>query len=74
MKVWVYESRRGEIVIFSEDHRHLARAEQDDDNGCSVENFMTHPELYGEGEINGNPDEGDFSIDDGGSIILMEVQ
>jgi hypothetical protein len=69
MKVWVYESRRGEIRIFAEHNRHLARAEQDDDNRCTVEDILADNEL----EVDGNPDEGDFSIDDGGSITLMEV-
>lgn len=73
MKVWVYESRRGEIAVYAEQHRHLARQEQDDDNGCTVQQLNDNPEVYGEGEINGDPDKDDFSIDDGGSITLMDV-
>lgn len=69
MRVWVYESRRGEVMLFSEDKRHLARAEQDIDNGCNVASIAAD----GEFEICGDPDEGDFSIDDGGSISLVEV-
>lgn len=70
MKVWVYESRRGEIAIYAEDKRHIARKEQDLDNGCNVADIAAD----GEFEICGDPDEGDFSIDDGGSITLMNVQ
>lgn len=68
MKVWVYESRRGEVMLFSEDKRHMARKEQDDDNGCTYEDCVKDGSW-----IDGNPDEGDFSIDDGGSITLIEV-
>jgi hypothetical protein len=74
MKVWVYKSRRGEIQLFAEDKRHWARIEQDADNGCSVEDILANPELYGDGEIDGDPNEGNFSIDDGGSIKLVLVQ
>lgn len=70
MKVWVYVSRRGEITIYAEHNRHLARREQDIDNGMSVADILGD----GEFEICGNSFHGDFSIDDGGSITLMEVQ
>lgn len=66
MRVWVYESRRGEVMLFSEDKRHMARKEQDDDNGCTWQQCTDN-------EIDGDPDSGDFSIDDGGSITLVEV-
>lgn len=70
MKVWVYESRRGEISLFAENRRHWARIEQDADNGCNVASILAD----GEFEVCGDPDEGDFSIDDGGSIKLTVVQ
>lgn len=69
MNVWVYQSRRGEIAVYAEDKRAEARKEQDEDNRC------TYEEAKEDGSwIDGDPDEGDFSIDDGGSITLMEVQ
>lgn len=74
MKVWVYTSRRGEIQLFAEDKRHWARIEQDADNGCSVEDVENNPELYGGGSMSGDPNQGDFSMDDGGSIELVLVQ
>lgn len=70
MKVWVYESRRGEVMLFSEDKRHLARMFQDEDNGGTVEQIRDNDSGL---EIDGDPDSGDFSIDDGGSINLVEV-
>jgi hypothetical protein len=70
MKVWVYTSRRGEISLFAENRRHWARIEQDADNGCDVDSIIES----GEFEVNGDPDKGDFSIDDGGSIELTLVQ
>ena len=69
MKVWVYKSRRGEISIFDETKRSFARVEQDADNGCTWEDAKRDGSW-----IDGDPGEGNFSIDDGGSIRLMEVQ
>ena len=69
MRVWVYTSRRGEVALYSEDKRAVARKEQDDDNGCTWEDAKRDGSW-----IDGDPDEGNFSIDDGGSIELMVVQ
>lgn len=70
MKVWVYQGRHGELLVFAEENRHLARREQDEDNRCTVEDIIEQ----GDFEVDGNKMSGDFSIDDGGSITLMEVQ
>jgi len=68
MKIWVYEGRNGEVMIFAENHRQLARAVQDEDNNCTWEDAIDMGL-----EVAGNSDEGNFSIDDGGSITLAEV-
>lgn len=68
MKVWVYQSRRGEIAIYTEDKRSTARFDQDIDNNCTVDDARKMGL-----DVSGDPDEGDFSIDDGGSIVLQEV-
>jgi hypothetical protein len=70
VKVWIYTSRRGEVQLFAENRRHWARIEQDADNSCTVEDIVRD----GEFEVSGDPNEGDFSIDDGGSIELVLVQ
>lgn len=68
MKVWVYQSRRDEITVYAEHNRPLARTAQNKDNGC------TFYEAAKMGlEVSGDPESGDFSIDDGGSITLMEI-
>lgn len=69
MKVWVYESRNGEIAVYAEEKRHWARKEQDDDNRCTYEDAKANGSW-----IDGDPDQGDFSIDDGGSITLVTVR
>lgn len=70
MNVWVYKGRHGELMVFSEENRHLARKEQDEDNNATVEDIRQ----WAESDIDGDPDKGDFSIDDGGSIHLVEVK
>ena len=69
MKIWIYESRSAPSAAyynFSD-----ARKQQDEDNRMTVEEIL---EDQGEWAVEGSEEEGFFSIDDGGSIDLVEVQ
>lgn len=72
VEVWIYEGRNSAAQAFwnFED----ARREQDEDNGCTVEDIRAYPNLYGDLEIGGSEEEGWFYIDDGGSIHKVTVQ
>lgn len=76
MKVWVYESRRQEVRVFTGDHEGWvkARAAQDEDNRVTVEEILANPDLYGGGEIDGSEEQGWWYIEDGGEINLTEVE
>lgn len=71
MKVWVYRSRNGNHGVFTGDSDGFRRARerQDEDNRCTVEDALE------EGwDVSGSEEHGYFSIDDGGSIELMDVE
>jgi hypothetical protein len=70
--VWIYEGRNSGPRAFwnFED----ARREQDEENGCTVEDILAYPESYGNPEVGGSKEEGFFYIDDGGAITRVEVE
>lgn len=72
MKIWVYKSRNGYTNLYPGTHEGFvrARAAQDDDNRCTIEDIIR----LGYGEVGGSEEEGRFYADDGGSIELLEVQ
>lgn len=69
MDVWLYTSRKGRPMVFAEHARHKARAEQDADNRCTWEQARDMGL-----EVNGDPDFGYFSIDDGGTVEKVTVE
>jgi hypothetical protein len=67
----VYRSRNGNHGVFTGDLDGFTRARerQDEDNRCTAE------EAEEDGfDVSGSWEQGHFSIDDGGSIDLFEVE
>jgi hypothetical protein len=70
MKLWLYQGRHGELQLFSfSGGFEKARAIQDEDNGCTEEEAVAN-----DLDVYGSKEGGYFSIDDGGSITLLEVE
>lgn len=69
MKVWVYQGRHGQLELYPEGDFERARAQQDEDNRCTLDDIRTMGL-----DVSGSEAEGSFSIDEGGRIDLVEVQ
>jgi hypothetical protein len=67
MKLWVYQGRHGELELYNDFA--TARAQQDEDNGMTVEEILEQGDL----EVGGSEEEGSFWIDEGGDITLVQV-
>lgn len=66
-EVWIYEARNDGPAVYW--NFADARAQQDEDNRCSVE------EAIREGfEVGGSEERGFFYIDDGGAITKAKIQ
>lgn len=68
-KVWIYCGRSSSPEAFYnfED----ARKVQDEDNRMTLDEIIAE---FGQDAVSGSEEEGNFSIDDGGSITLVEIQ
>lgn len=71
-EIWIYEGRNSAAQAFW--NYQDARKEQDEDNGCTLEDIQQYPELYGNPDYGGSEEKGYFYIDDGGSITKVRVE
>lgn len=68
-KVWVYNGRHGEVEAFYSFAD--ARAVQDTDNRITLQEIIDHESDV---EWGGSEEEGNFWIDDGGTLTQVEIQ
>lgn len=77
-EVWIYEGRNSQAAAFW--NYQDARAEQDIDNGATLEEMIEDAEnsewnsVHNMPEYGGSEEKGYFYIDDGGSIHKVTVQ